>query len=48
MYGPTMAESIAFNLVQAKAIKARPDYDKLPDYVRDWCEHVIKKYGDSK
>ena len=48
MYGPTLAESIATNLAQAKAVKARPDYDKLPECVKNWCEDVIKKYGDSK
>ena len=46
MYGPTLSESIAHNLAQAQAIKARSDYASLPDYVQNWCESIIKKYGE--
>ena len=48
MRGPTLKESIEFNLAQARKIMARADYDSLPDYVKAWCETTVRLYGEKQ
>lgn len=37
-----MSKAMEEAIQQAKAIKARADYDMLPQEVKDWCESILR------
>lgn len=41
-----MSKAMEDAIQQAKTIKAREDYDRLPQEVKDWCESILKMGGE--